>query len=215
VPAADAEQYRPDAYSPGIDGRHVTGAGQVPGVRLRLAVPSDTESISALMSASVRALFPRYYDERQTASSVRYIARLDPALIDDGTYFVHEAAGEIVGCGGWSRRGRLYTGSGVHAGDDRVLDPATDAAHIRAMFVRPDWSRRGLGRAILDTALAAARAEGFTRLDLMATLPGVPLYRAFGFQEVERVAVTMPDGVAIEGVVMDRPIGRAAHPHES
>jgi len=184
----------------------VTGAGSPSGGRLRVAVAGDTARITELMAESVRALFPRCYDDRQTASAARYIARLDPQLVDDGTYFVVEDGGRIVACGGWSRRGRLYTGSGVHAGDDRLLDPARDAAHVRAMFVRPDRTRQGLGRAILEAAEAAARSEGFATLDLMATLPGVPLYRAFGFNEVERVPVVMPDGVAIEGVVMDRPI---------
>jgi GNAT superfamily N-acetyltransferase len=174
----------------------------------RVADPADVDQIGAVMQASVRGLFPRCYDERQTASAVSYIARLDPMLIADQTYFVHVAGDEIVACGGWSRRGRLYTGSGEHEGDDRPLDPRREPAHVRAMFVRPDWTRRGLGRAILEAAQAAARAEGFSRLDLMATLPGVALYRAFGFREIERVPITMPDGIIIEGVVMDRPIDR-------
>jgi GNAT superfamily N-acetyltransferase len=182
------------------DGREAGGG------RTRLAVPGDAERIIALMQRSVRELFPRYYDDRQTASAVTYIARLDPMLVADRTYFVHEVGEEIVACGGWSRRGRLYTGSGLHEGDDRRLDPLVEAAHIRAMFVSPNWTRRGLGRAILEAAQAAARAEGFSRLDLMATLPGVPLYRAFGFLELERVTLTMADGIAIEGVVMGRPM---------
>lgn len=159
-----------------------------------------------VMRASIVALFPLHYDQRQTASAARYVGRVDPTLIADGTYFALEEDGDIVACGGWSRRGRLYTGSDARDDDDRVLDPATEAAHVRAMFVRPDRTRRGLGRAILDAAQAAARAEGFTRLDLMATLPGVALYQAFGFREVERPPVTMPDGVTITCVVMDRPI---------
>jgi GNAT superfamily N-acetyltransferase len=90
--------------------------------------------------------------------------------------------------------------------DDRLLDPATEAAHIRAMFVRKDWTRRGLGRAILEAGRDAARAEGFQRLDLGATLPGVPLYRALGFKDIERFVLTMPDGVKVDGVLMERPI---------
>jgi GNAT superfamily N-acetyltransferase len=103
-------------------------------------------------------------------------------------------------------RGRLYTGSGDQADDGRLLDPATEPAHIRAMFVRPDWTRRGLGRAILEAGRDAARAEGFRRLDLMATLAGVPLYRSFGFVERDHAILTMPDGVTIEAVAMERPI---------
>jgi GNAT superfamily N-acetyltransferase len=174
---------------------------------IRPAVAADAGAVEALMRASIEALFPHFYDQHQTASAAEYIARVDPVLIADGTYFVGEDGDDIVACGGWSRRGRLYTGSGRHDGDDRILDPATEAAHVRAMFVRPDRTRQGLGRAILEAAEAAARAEGFERLDLMATLPGVPLYKAFGFREVERVEIPMPDGVAITGVVMDRPIG--------
>ena len=173
---------------------------------LRAATVEDLDPIGALMRASVWALFPAYYDERQTASAAVHVAHVDPVLVADGTYFVCVADGEIVACGGWSRRGRLYAGDGDHDDDDRLLDPATEAAHIRAMFVRGDWTRRGLGRAILEAGRDAARAEGFKRLDLGATLPGVPLYRAFGFEEIDRFVVTMPDGVPIEAVHMERPI---------
>ena len=107
---------------------------------------------------------------------------------------------------GLEPQGPAHVGDGDHEDDDRLLDPATEAAHIRAMFVRGDWTRRGLGRAILQAGRDAARAEGFKRLDLGATLPGVPLYRAFGFEEIERFVLTMPDGVRIEGVLMERPI---------
>ena len=97
-------------------------------------------------------------------------------------------------------------GSGAQPDDDRLLDPRTEAAHVRAMFVRGDWTRRGLGRAILESSRVAAQAEGFQMLDLMATLPGVPLYRSFGFRDVEPAVLTMPDGVSIDAIVMDRPI---------
>lgn len=157
------------------------------------------------MRASVVDLFPAYYDAAQVASAEVHIAALDLALIEDGTYYVHEAAGEIVACGGWSRRNKLFNGSDAGA-DDRLLDPATEPARIRAMFVRGDWTRRGLGRAILTSCVDAARAEGFTTLALMATLPGVPLYKAFGFTEVEAAELTMPDGVTLGGVAMERSV---------
>jgi GNAT superfamily N-acetyltransferase len=173
----------------------------------RLAVASDAPAVAALMRASIHDLFPHFYDARQTASAAVHIGALDMALIDDGTYFVHEDAGEIVACGGWSRRDRLYTGAGDRAGDARRLDPRSEPARVRAMFVRGDWTRRGLGRAILDACERAARAEGFGTLALMATLPGEPLYRAFGFRELERVEITLPDGVVLAGVAMERPIG--------
>jgi GNAT superfamily N-acetyltransferase len=84
-----------------------------------------------------------------------------------------------------------------------MIDPKTDPARVRAMFVRSDWTRRGLGRAILEACQAAAREEGFRALTLVATLPGVQLYRAFGFQETKQVMVPLPDGVELDGVVMD------------
>jgi GNAT superfamily N-acetyltransferase len=172
----------------------------------RLALPSDAERISELMRTSVLDLFPRFYDERQTASAAVHIAHIDMTLIEDRTYFVHEAGGEIVACGGWSRRDKLYTGSGDADGDARLLDPRTEPARVRAMFVRGDWTRRGLGRAILESCERAARAEGFTALALMATLPGEPLYRALRFVETGRSMLPMPDGVVVEGVAMERPI---------
>jgi GNAT superfamily N-acetyltransferase len=174
--------------------------------KLRIATDVDIEAITEVMRSSVLDLFRGFYSDRQIASASVHIAHVDPALVADGTYFVHESDGEIVACGGWSRRGRLYTGSRDQADDGRLLDPAVEAAHIRAMFVRPDWTRRGLGRAILEAGRDAARAEGFQRLDLMATLAGVPLYRSFAFEERERVILTMPDGVTIEAVAMDRGI---------
>jgi len=172
----------------------------------RLAVAADAPSLRELMRGSVLDLFPRYYDERQTASAAIYVAELDMSLIEDGTYLVHEADGEVVGCGGWSRRDKLYAGSGDQPDDARLLDPRSEPARVRAMFVRRDWTRRGLGRAILDACERAAATEGFRSLALMATLPGEQLYRAYGFCEVERTSVTMPDGVTIECVAMERPI---------
>ncbi|HVF77925.1 MAG TPA: GNAT family N-acetyltransferase [Solirubrobacteraceae bacterium] len=173
-----------------------------------MANTADTEQITALMRDSVLGLFGHFYDERQTASAALYIARLDPQLIEDGTYFIHETApGRIVACGGWSRRAKLHAGAGDALGDERLLDPDTESARVRAMFVHPDWTRRGLGRAILEDCEQAARAEGFTKLELMATLPGEQLYRAFGFREIARPMLTLADGVQVQGVAMERRIG--------
>jgi GNAT superfamily N-acetyltransferase len=172
----------------------------------RLAVESDAPRISELMRSSVLELFPHFYDQQQTASAAVHIAHLDMQLIEDGTYFVHEAADEIVACGGWSRRNKLYSGPGDRDDDDRPLDPNTEPARVRAMFVRGDWTRRGIGRAILESCERDARDEGFKSFVLGATLPGEPLYRAFGFREVERFDLTMPDGVAVVCVAMERPI---------
>jgi GNAT superfamily N-acetyltransferase len=173
---------------------------------LRAAVEADVPGIGALMRQSVLDVFPLFHDERETAAAARYLTEPDTVLIEDGTYFVHEAAGEIVACGGWSKRDKLYTGSGAAPTDDRLLDPATEPARVRAMFVRGDWTRRGLGRAILARCEEAARAEGFRSLVLMATLPGVPLYRSFGFRELGPSRLPLPNGVVLDGVSMDYPL---------
>jgi GNAT superfamily N-acetyltransferase len=173
---------------------------------LRLARVEEADSIDALMKASTRDIFPTTYTAKQTASAMRYVSAVDVQLLRDGTYFVFETGGELVACGGWSKRAKLYSGSGDAEGDDRLLDPETEAAHVRAMFTRSDWTRRGLGRRILEACEAAARADGFRVLTLGATLPGLPLYAAFGFRETGRGDVTMPDGTPIECVWMDKPL---------
>ena len=154
---------------------------------LRLARMEEADAIDALMKASARDLFPGWYSAEQTEAAIEYVARVDRMLIADGTYFVAEAHAELVACGGWSRRDKLYAGSGDAAGDARLLDPETEPARVRAMFVRSDWTRRGLGRGILEACEAAARAEGFRTVELMSTAAGEPLYRASGYQAHEQV----------------------------
>ena len=173
---------------------------------LRVAGPADAPAIDALMKASTRAIFPSFYTAAQTRSSLEHIAHVDPMLLEDGTYFVLGAGGQLVACGGWSRRDKLFSGEAAQEGRARQLDPATEAARVRAMFVRGDWTRRGLGTRILVACEDAARAEGFTMLALMATLPGVLLYERFGFRRVRDVPITLPDGVAVECVEMNRPV---------
>jgi GNAT superfamily N-acetyltransferase len=173
---------------------------------LRVARPDDASRVDALMKESVAEIFPLYYDAQQVASSIRHVAEVDSMLLEDGTYFVLESEGEIVACGGWSRRDRLYTGSGESDEDSRVLDPATEPAKVRAMFVRADWTRRGLGRRILEECEAAARQEGFTTLALGATLPGLPLYLAFGFEPIEEGEIVLSDGVRLGYVSMTKTI---------
>lgn len=173
---------------------------------LRLARPEEADAIDALMKASVRDLFPSSYDAAQTAASIRYIASVDRTLIADGTYYVVDVDGELVACGGWSRRDKLYTGSGDSTDDARLLDPATEPARVRAMFTRADWTRRGLGRRILETCEDAARREGFRTLALMATMPGLPLYRAYGFEVEAESLIRLPDGTTIAGASMRKAI---------
>jgi GNAT superfamily N-acetyltransferase len=178
---------------------------------LRVATPADEATLDALMKQSAAALFPRFYDEATSPSAVLYVAQIDPMLLEDGTYYVLEAGGEAVACGGWSRRDRLYTGSGDAAGDARELDPATEPARVRAMFVRDDWTRRGLGRRILEECETAAGREGFRTMSLMATLPGVPLYLAYGFRPLEETEVVLPDGVALPCVSMEKELSGTSY----
>jgi RimJ/RimL family protein N-acetyltransferase/GNAT superfamily N-acetyltransferase len=187
------------------EGLTTSAAGPMPA--LRVATLADAPEIAALMKAATAAIFPAYYDAPQTASSVRFVAQVDPDLLADGTYFVFEADDEVVACGGWSRRGRVYMGSADAAGDNRYLDPRTEAAHIRAMFVRADWTRRGLGRRIIEASEDAARDMGFQRMDLVATLPGVPLYQAAGYVATAEVAdIVLADGVPLPCQAMSKPL---------
>lgn len=179
---------------------------------LRRARADDYVAIDTLMKTSIRDIFPRFYDERQTASSVTYIAVPDEILIEDETYFVIEEAGAgIVACGGWSRRDKLYTGSGAGANDARPLDPATEPARVRAMFVRGDRTRRGLGTRILKACESAAREEGFATLGLLATLPGIQLYERFGFRPTgDYTDVRLPDGVLISCLPMEKSVSSSS-----
>jgi len=173
---------------------------------LRLATHDDAAGIDELMKVSTRDIFPAFYDHRQTEASIQFIASVDRALIEDETYFVAAVGDELVACGGWSRRDKLYTGSGDMKGDARLLDPASEPARVRAMFTRADWTRRGLGRQILEACEAAAKVEGFLALALMATLPGMGLYTSYGFQVIEQVQIPLPDGTTIAGANMHKPI---------
>jgi GNAT superfamily N-acetyltransferase len=131
---------------------------------------------------------------------------LDTQLVDDGTYFVVEQDGAVAGCGGWSRRATLYGGDRSPGRDAALLDPARDAARVRAMYTHPAFARRGVGRLILSLCEAAARAEGFMRVELVATLAGEPLYRACGYQATERF-VDDRGGSAVPLVRMSKALG--------
>jgi len=151
----------------------------------RLAVAADVPALHAVMDAAIGELQRDFLDEAQIASS-RAIMGLDTQLIDDGTYFVVEHDGDVAGCGGWSRRATMYGSDATPGRDARLLDPRTEAARVRAMYTNPAYARRGVGRLILSLCESAAAAEGFTRLELVATLAGEPLYTAYGFRPLER-----------------------------
>lgn len=171
---------------------------------LRKAIPEDEAAIGQLIAASVRSLARGFYDEREIELSIRSVFGVDRELIEDGTYFVAADGGhDLVGCGGWSRRKTLYGASSYSASRDAAfLDPATDAAKIRAFFVHPSAARRGIGRAILEACEAEARSAGFRSAEMMATLPGVPLYTACGYQQGESVDIPIGEGQQIECIRM-------------
>jgi len=170
---------------------------------LRRAVDADVDGMNVLIEESARALGAGYYTPQQTESAIRYIFGVDRQLIADGTFYVALRTGgcggapRLVGCGGWSKRRTLFGGDQYAGREDSLLDPAVDAARIRAFFVRPAFARRGIGRAILDECERAARAAGFTRAEMAATLPGEPLYAACGYRVVDGFDIAMPDGLAL------------------
>jgi GNAT superfamily N-acetyltransferase len=153
----------------------------------RLATRDDLDALTALMELSIAELQKPYLNEAQIASS-RVIMGLDTQLIDDGTFYIVEQDGVLAGCGGWSRRATLYGGDRSPGRDAALLDPAKDAARVRAMYTHPDFARRGVGRLVLELCETAARAEGFVHAELMATMAGVPLYRACGYIAVADVS---------------------------
>ena len=174
---------------------------------LRRATAADLPALHRLIDASVRELSRDVYTAAEIESGLRHVFGPDTRLIADGTYFVFDDRGTLAAAGGWSRRDTLYGGDQAKRGDDPLLDPAVQPARIRAFFVNPRYARRGLGRSLLAHCTAEAARHGFTSLELMATLPGEPLYLAMGFAAIERVAAPLPDGVALRMVRMTRPIG--------
>ena len=169
---------------------------------IRKARLDEREAIERLIAESARSLSRGDYSDEQIEAALASVFGVDSDLILDGTYFVAEAGGHLVGCGGWSRRRTLFGGDRYAARDSGELDPAAEPAKIRAFFVHPAWARRGVGRAILETCEREASVHGFRALELMATLPGVRLYAARGYEGGERVEYDAGGGVKIEFVPM-------------
>jgi len=178
-----------------------------PAHTLRRATPADLPELGALIASSARELGRGHYTDAQVEGALKGAFGVDSQLIADGTYFVIEIDGRITGCGGWSRRRTLFGGDQRADRDATELDPAVDAAKIRAFFIHPDFARRGLGTALLARCEREAVAHGFRRFELMATLPGVRLYEARGY--VPRPAIRWPlgDGIAIDFVPMSKEAG--------
>ncbi|HEX8649834.1 MAG TPA: GNAT family N-acetyltransferase [Pyrinomonadaceae bacterium] len=169
---------------------------------IRRAVLDDRQAIERLIVESARALSLEDYSEQQIEAAISTVFGVDTDLILDGTYFVAESSGVLIGCGGWSKRRTLFGGDRFARRDSSELDPKVEAAKIRAFFVHPQYARKGVGRAILAACESAARAYGFRSLELMATLPGLKLYRACGYEGDGRVEYEIGEGVRIEFVPM-------------
>lgn len=173
---------------------------------VRVATDADVPALRSLIEASVRALSAGYYAPAQIEAALTHVFGVDSQLIADSTYYAIDGPAGPMACGGWSARRTLFGGDQMKRADDSRLDPRTDAARIRAFFVHPEWSRRGLATRLFAECERAARAAGFHSFELMATLPGEPLYAALGFVPVERVELALGD-VVVPFTRMRRAIG--------
>jgi GNAT superfamily N-acetyltransferase len=178
--------------------------------RVRKAVPADVARLREVIEASVRGLQAGDYSPAQIEAALQSVYGVDSQLIADGTYFVVDMqqgrTALIVACGGWSQRRTLYGGDQFTGREDSLLDPVHDAAKIRAFFVHPEWARRGLGTLILEACENAAIDAGFTRLEMGATLSGVPFYRARGYSEIENQMAPLGNGETLAIVKMGKEI---------
>jgi GNAT superfamily N-acetyltransferase len=179
---------------------------------VRAATMADVPALQELIGLSVRGLSVGHYSAEQIEAAMSDVFGVDTQLIIDGTYYTIDGPAGPVAAGGWSARRTLFGGDQMKHTEDPMLDPASDAARIRAFFVHPDWARRGLASRLYEACERAAVAAGFRRFELMATLPGVPLYNALGFAPIEPVTLTLRDEVAVPLVRMIRHIGpRKSH----
>ncbi|MGA8443011.1 MAG: GNAT family N-acetyltransferase [Candidatus Sulfotelmatobacter sp.] len=176
-------------------------------IHVRKATAADVPRLQVVIEASVRGLQLDYYSPGQIEGGLKSVYGVDSQLIADGTYFVAEcwhSPGdvEIAACGGWSKHKTLYGGDQFAGREDSLLDPACDAAKIRAFFVHPKWARQGIGGMILQACENAAREAGFTRLEMGATLSGVEFYRAKGYAAIENQEVPLGNGQSLQIVRM-------------
>jgi GNAT superfamily N-acetyltransferase len=173
----------------------------------RLATLEDLPELHTLMALSIRQLVGAFLDAEQVEASFDVMG-VDTNLIIDGSYFVVEQDNKIIGCGGWSRRATLFGGDHTSGRDERLLDPASEPARVRAMYTHPDHARKGIGRFILTLCEDAAKNAGFSTLELMSTAAGEPLYSAYGFNVVERTQKTNSKGVHVPLTRMSKLISK-------
>lgn len=178
-------------------------------MEIRLATREDIPALQQLIRESVSVLSAQYYTSTQIASGLSHVFGVDTQLIVDGTYFAAAVDNRLVGSGGWSKRKTLFGGDQSKLdGNDPLLDPETQAARIRAFYVHPEWSRRGIGSRILRSCEDAARIAGFSKIELVATLPGEPLYLARGYEKTEAIQIETPDGESLPAFRMTKTLSR-------
>jgi len=178
----------------------------IEGVVFRRATEADVPALHALIEASVRGLQASDYTPAEIEGALWHALGLDSQLVRDGTYFIAEVDGEMVASGGWSYRATLCGSDGMTGREPAGLNPTTDAAKIRAIFVHPAWARQGLGSLMLAHCEEQAREAGFTRLEMGSTLTGAPLYRLRGYVERERIAIPLPNGEALPVIRMTKSV---------
>jgi GNAT superfamily N-acetyltransferase len=196
-----------------MDAASAKGFPKVMGIRIRPATYDEVPVLRQLIEASVRQLQAQDYTEKQREAALRTVFGVDSQLIADGTYLVADASAAladgadkpaIAACGGWSKRRTLFGGDQWSGREDSLLDPARDAAKIRAFFVHPAWARQGVGTLILEACESAARAAGFSRFEMGATLTGVKLFGARGYVPVKQMDVRLDNGEVLPIVQMEK-----------
>jgi N-acetylglutamate synthase-like GNAT family acetyltransferase len=178
---------------------------------IRKATLADRDAINELIKDSARGLSRSHYSQQQIEAAVASVFGVDTDLILDRTYFIAESNGQIIGCGGWSRRRNIFGGDRYAHRDSATVDPKAEPAKIRAFFVHSSFARQGVGKAILSTCEADALAAGFYALELMSTLPGVEFYKACGYEGKDRLEYDV-NGVKIEFLPMRKQL---SHGHDS
>jgi N-acetylglutamate synthase-like GNAT family acetyltransferase len=169
---------------------------------IRKATLADRSNIQSLIEVSARGLSRNEYSEEQIEAAIEYIFGVDSDLICDGTYFVAEASGVLVGCGGWSKHRNMFGGDHYQNREAGLLDPSSEPAKIRAFFVHPDWARKGVGKTILLLCESEARNSGFQSTELMSTLPGIGFYESCGYKEGEAVVKNLSNDIELPFVRM-------------
>jgi len=162
----------------------------------------EREAITQLIGESARLLSRQHYSDAQIEAAIATIFGVDTDLIEDETYFVAESEGQLVGCGGWSKRKTLFGGDQYSSRDRGYIDPESEPARIRAFFIHPNHARKGIARAILSRCEDEARAQSFRALELLATLPGIEFYKSCGFVETGNLDLDLEDNLKLEFVPM-------------